>query len=199
MDTKSIIFLLTGTGIGAAGMYLLMKNKIDKYIQDETESIKAYYEDLYSNRKESENESLEEDADSNELVDKQPETNNKPNVPVEPDYNEIIDKLNYNQFSTKVSNKSNNKAKRPYAIDIDDYNDDQGYVKKVISYFEDDEVLMDDSTQEVLDNVGKDIGYDNLEVINTDGHDEIYVRNDELGIDYMIVSESGSYEDFIGE
>ena len=113
-----------------------------------------------------------------------------------PDYEEIIQKLNYNEFSTKTTNQ---KAKRPYVITADEYSDANGYIKKIISYFEDDEVCMDNETKEVLDNVAKDIGNDCLERINEDGENEIYVRNEILGIDYNIVSEAGSYEDFLDE
>jgi arginine deiminase len=80
---------------------------------------------------------------------------------------------------------------------MDDYNEDVGQIKKIISYFEDDGVCMDNDTKEVLDNVAKDIGIDNLELINTEGNDEIYIRNEQLGIDYNVVSEPGSYEDYV--
>ena len=190
MDLKSTIIFLCGVGLGAGSTYFICKSKFEQQANDEAEELKRYYTELYSNKEEtvSNDEEIEE-AEEEEIVKE------------EPDYNDIIDKLNYNRYSTVVPNSEGQKrpAKRPYQISMDDYNTDTRQVKKIISYFEDDEVCMDNDTKEILENVAKDIGIDNLELINTEGNEEIYVRNEQLGIDYNIVSEPGSYEDFIDE
>lgn len=188
MNFKNVLFLLSGVGLGAVSTYFFMKDKCEQMIAEETEAVKSYYEDKYIKN-------IEEKETTNTESD---ELEKKENIhtETEPDYDDIIEKLNYNQFSTKTNETQ--KEKKPYIISMDDYNTDTNYEKVIISYFEDDGVLMFNDTKEILDNVGKDIGNDNIERLNEDGN-EIYVRNEVLGVDYNIVSEPGSYEDFIDE
>ena len=185
MNLRNLFIFIGGVGVGAVSTYLLMKDRCDKLVEEETSSIKKYYEDKYATE-----EKVVDKEEKTETVDT--EEKGEP----EPDYNQIIQKLNYNEFSTKTS--ENKKAKRPYIISEEEYIEDDSYVKKIISCFEDDMVCMDNETKEILDNVARDIGQDSLERLNEDGN-EIYVRNEMLGIDYNIVSEPGSYEDFIDE
>lgn len=186
MNLKNIIFLVGGGAIGAVTTYFCMKDKCNKLVDEETSAIKKYYEEKYNTENE------DKPNDIPEEVKKEPEEEKE-----EPNYEEIIEKLNYNEFSTRTS--SNKKAKRPYLITEEDFVSDTTNVKKIISFFEDDEICMDNDTKEVLENVAQDIGNDCLEQINERGANEIYVRNEVLGIDYNVVSEPGSYEDFLDE
>lgn len=199
MLKESIIFSV-GAAIGAASTYFILKDRFNKQRNEEQARDKEYYKELYSNKEETPSEKVKEKPEDVEVKIENAvmaEVEVKPGE--EPDYNDIINKLNYNQFSTKTPDMSGDPrpAKKPYQISMDDYNDDVSQIKKIISYFEDDGVCMDNDTKEVLDNVAKDIGIDNLELINTEGNDEVYIRNEQLGIDYNVVSEPGSYEDYV--
>lgn len=193
MGFKDIIFFVGGCAIGAATTYFCMRDHCDKLIEDETYNIKKYYENKYENT----TEKIENIPDTSSDICERMKDEKVQEEKEEPNYEEIIQKLNYNEFSTTIP-ESNQKAKRPYIINVEEYSENNGYVKKIISFFEDDEVCMDNETKEILDNVAKDIGTDCMEQLNEDGN-EIYVRNDQLGIDFNIVSEPGSYEDFIDE
>ena len=200
MLKESIIFSV-GAAIGAASTYFILKDRFNKQRNEEQARDKEYYKELYSNKEETPSEKVKEKPEDVEVKIENAvmaEVEVKPGEE-EPDYNDIINKLNYNQFSTKTPDMSGDPrpAKKPYQISMDDYNDDVSQIKKIISYFEDDGVCMDNDTKEVLDNVAKDIGIDNLELINTEGNDEVYIRNEQLGIDYNVVSEPGSYEDYV--
>ena len=201
MNIKNLFIFVGGVGLGAVSTFFIMKDKCDKLVEEETSSIKKYYEDKYATeKKEVEKEKKKEVEKEEDYIDPVPDSGMMimvdANEKGEPDYNQIIQKLNYNEFSTKTSETK--KAKRPYIITEEEYIEDTTYVKKIISCFEDDMVCMDNDTKEILENVARDIGQDSLETLNEDGN-EIYVRNEMLGIDYNIVSEPGSYEDFIDE
>lgn len=189
---KETIIFSVGAAIGAASTYFILKDQFDKQRNEEQARDKEYYKELYSNKEETPSEKVKEKPEDVEIKIEDA-------VMEEPDYDDIINKLNYNQFSTKTPDMSGDPrpAKKPYQISMDDYNEDVSQIKKIISYFEDDGVCMDNDTKEVLDNVAKDIGIDNLELINTEGNDEVYIRNEQLGIDYNVVSEPGSYEDYV--
>ncbi len=200
MDFKSALIFLCGVGLGAGSTYFILKKKYDEQMNEESENLKAYYEDKY--RVEDNEEPEETDISEVEfkIEDATMETVAVMPGEPEPNYDEIVNKLNYNQYSTKVPSPIDGEvqpSKKPYVIDMDDYNTDQSYIKKIVSFFEEDEVCMDNDTKEIIENVAKDIGIDNIELINTEGNEEIYVRNERLGIDYNIVAEPGSYEDYI--
>ena len=197
---KETIIFSVGAAIGAASTYFILKDRFDKQRNEEQARDKEYYKELYSNKEETQSEKVKEKPEDVEInIENAVMAEIDVKSGEEPDYNDIINKLNYNQFSTKTPDMSGDPrpAKKPYQISMDDYNEDVSQIKKIISYFEDDGVCMDNDTKEVLDNVAKDIGIDNLELINTEGNDEVYIRNEQLGIDYNVVSEPGSYEDYV--
>lgn len=84
----------------------------------------------------------------------------------------------------------------PYLLEEDEYYSDRKFEKRVVTYFPDDEVFMyDDETVE--DNGMMMIGAENLEHFGEfDNPEEIFVRNDEYGIDFNVILEEGSYADW---
>lgn len=195
MNLRDAIIFVGGVGLGAVSTYFILKDRYNKQRNEETEEIKEYYKDLYSNKEETPSELQEVEY---KIEDAHMETVEVP-AGEEPNYGEIIEKLNYNQFSTTVASPDGEERveRKPYLISMDEYNTDTRMIKKIISYFEDDMVCMDNDTKEVLTNIPKELGVDNLESINENGEGEIYIRNELLGIDYNVVSEPGSYEDYL--
>lgn len=201
MGIKESIIFVVGAAAGAASTYFILKERFEQQANQEVEEAKAYYKELYSTGAVINTENAEELPEPIEEKVVKVDPMKRKEEKEEPDYNDIIDKLNYNKYSTDVpdSEGARRPAKKPYQISMDDYNVDTTQVKKIISCFEEDGICMDNDTKEILENVAKDIGMDNIELIGMNGEDEIYVRNEQLGIDYNIVSEPGSYEDFIDE
>lgn len=195
MNLRDAIIFVGGVGLGAVSTYFILKDRYNKQLNEETEEIKEYYKDLYSNKEETPSELQDVEI---KIEDVHMETVEVP-AGEEPNYGEIIEKLNYNQFSTTVAAPDGEERveRKPYLISMDEYNTDTRMIKKIISYFEDDMVCMDNDTKEVLTNIPKELGVDNLESINENGEGEIYIRNELLGIDYNVVSEPGSYEDYL--
>lgn len=192
---NAIIFTTIGCCFGALGTYFFMKDKFEAKLDVEIEDLRNYYRERCDLCKKEEPTTSEEKEETDIPKKEKPVKRKKPEVEVEPDYDEIIEKLNYNQYSTVVG-----KAKKPYIISLSEYNEDRSYDKKIMSYFTEDDVLMDSETEEVISDINKVIGYENIEEfgINTDDC-EIYIRNEELGIDYQIIAEHGSYEDFLDD
>lgn len=98
---------------------------------------------------------------------------------------------------TKKKKASDPEITEPYIISEDQYEDDNGFDKLIVSYFEEDEVLMFDN-EEVFDNGQQVLGALNLSQFNDlKDDDTIYIRNEKFGADYQVVLESGSYQNFI--
>ncbi len=84
----------------------------------------------------------------------------------------------------------------PHLLEEEEYYSDRKFEKRVVTYFPDDKVFMyDDETVE--ENGMMMIGAENLEHFGEfDNPEEIFVRNDEYGIDFNVILEEGSYADW---
>lgn len=197
MNKRELLYLVSGMAIGAAGAIIGLKEYFTIKMNDEISALADYYDqkidDIKAGLKFHDPE-IDADFDEQEKKEKKVESKRsaKPDAEVEPDYKEIIEKLNYNQYSTKSSKETG-----PYIISFEEYSDYTNYIKKIVSYFSEDEVAMDSETEEVIDDVNKVLGFKNLEDFGD--NNEIYIRNEELGTDYQVVLETSSYQDFLNE
>lgn len=207
---KNLICFGSGLAIGIGATYLYLRDYYNKLLDSETEKIKDYYDEKVENKAVEElTKDIEKEFEEAPKVPKSGENEAKKAIvaPIEPNYDEIVEKLNYNQFSTKpksdniVESNSENEPDGPYPISYDLYSETANqYTTTLVSYFMDDEILMYCETDELMDDPGKLIGFENLDDFkNNDDLDETYVRNEYLGIDFHIVKEDGSYEDYIAE
>ena len=179
-------------------------------LDSETENLKKYYDDREDCLKEA---SLDSDVEEPEEAFETPKSGkngHKKDIvePVEPDYEKIVEKLNYNQFSTKpkadnvVESNSENEPTGPYPIDYELYSETAArYTTVLVSYFIEDDIVMYCDSDEMMDDPGKLIGNDNLADLrnNNNDLDELYVRNEMMGIDYHIIKEMSSYEEYLAD
>lgn len=203
---NNILYFVGGVAVGAVTTYFSLRtyfrNKMEEELDIEINDYKNYIDSKYDDKI---SEKICEDKESKEIISNDieetviEETKNidrveKPDINVEPDYEEIIEKLNYNQFSTKTKGS---KKKKPYLISVSEYEEGR-YDKVSLSYFDEDDILFNNNTNEVVDDPGNTVGHSNLESLASEEMEEIYVRNDILGVDYNVILELGSYHDFAG-
>lgn len=206
---KNLICFGGGLAIGIGATYLYLRDYYNKLLDSETENIKKYYDDRENCLKEA---SLDSDVEEPEEAFKTPksgENRHKKDIvePIEPDYEKIVEKLNYNQFSTKpkadnvVESNSENEPTGPYPIDYELYSETTArYTTVLVSYFIEDDIVMYCDSDEMMDDPGKLIGNDNLaDLRNNNDLDELYVRNEMMGIDYHIIKEMSSYEEYLAD
>jgi hypothetical protein len=123
-----------------------------------------------------------------------------PPVPVrEPSTSEIIESENvFEKLSTEEWDYEAEVASRspdvPYVIHQDEYSD-QGFTGVTLTYYEADNILVDDDNKPV-DNKERLVG----NALARFGHGSrnphiVYVRNETLSIDVEVVKDSGSYAD----
>lgn len=206
---KNLICFGGGLAIGIGATYLYLRDYYNKLLDSETENIKKYYDDRENCLKEA---SLDSDVEESEEAFETPksgENRHKKDIvePIEPDYEKIVEKLNYNQFSTKpkadnvVESNSENEPTGPYPIDYELYSETTArYTTVLVSYFIEDDIVMYCDSDEMMDDPGKLIGNDNLaDLRNNNDLDELYVRNEMMGIDYHIIKEMSSYEEYLAD
>ena len=206
---KNLICFGGGLAIGIGATYLYLRDYYNKLLDSETENLKKYYDDRENCLKEA---SLNSDVEEPEEAFETPksgENRHKKDIvePIEPDYEKIVEKLNYNQFSTKpkadnvVESNSENEPTGPYPIDYELYSETTArYTTVLVSYFIEDDIVMYCDSDEMMDDPGKLIGNDNLaDLRNNNDLDELYVRNEMMGIDYHIIKEMSSYEEYLAD
>ena len=206
---KNLICFGGGLAIGIGATYLYLRDYYNKLLDSETENLKKYYDDREICLKEA---SSEPDVDEPEEAFETPKSGKNGHkkdivAPIEPDYEKIVEKLNYNQFSTKpkadnvVESNSENEPTGPYPIDYELYSETTArYTTVLVSYFIEDDIVMYCDSDEMMDDPGKLIGNDNLaDLRNNNDLDELYVRNEMMGIDYHIIKEMSSYEEYLAD
>ena len=206
---KNLICFGGGLAIGIGATYLYLRDYYNKLLDSETENIKKYYDDREICLKEASSEPDVEEPEETFETPKSGENRHKKDIvePIEPDYEKIVEKLNYNQFSTKpkadnvVESNSENEPTGPYPIDYELYSETTArYTTVLVSYFIEDDIVMYCDSDEMMDDPGKLIGNDNLaDLRNNNDLDELYVRNEMMGIDYHIIKEMSSYEEYLAD
>ena len=141
---KNLICFGGGLAIGIGATYLYLRDYYNKLLDSETENIKKYYDDRENCLKEA---SLNSDVEEPEEALETPKSGKNGHkkdivAPIEPDYEKIVEKLNYNQFSTKpkadnvVESNSENEPTGPYPIDYELYSETTArYTTVLVSYF----------------------------------------------------------------
>lgn len=206
---KNLICFGGGLAIGIGATYLYLRDYYNKLLDSETENLKKYYDDRENCLKEASLDSNVEEPEEAFETPKSGENRHKKDIvePIEPDYEKIVEKLNYNQFSTKpkadnvVESNSENEPTGPYPIDYELYSETTArYTTVLVSYFIEDDIVMYCDSDEMMDDPGKLIGNDNLaDLRNNNDLDELYVRNEMMGIDYHIIKEMSSYEEYLAD
>ena len=206
---KNLICFGGGLAIGIGATYLYLHDYYNKLLDSETENLKKYYDDRENCLKEASSEPDVEEPEEAFETPKSGKNGHKKDIvaPIEPDYEKIVEKLNYNQFSTKpkadnvVESNSENEPTGPYPIDYELYSETTArYTTVLVSYFIEDDIVMYCDSDEMMDDPGKLIGNDNLaDLRNNNDLDELYVRNEMMGIDYHIIKEMSSYEEYLAD
>ena len=206
---KNLICFGGGLAIGIGATYLYLRDYYNKLLDSETENLKKYYDDRENCLKEASLVSDVEEPEEAFETPKSDENGHKKDIvaSIEPDYEKIVEKLNYNQFSTKpkadnvVESNSENEPTGPYPIDYELYSETTArYTTVLVSYFIEDDIVIYCDSDEMMDDPGKLIGNDNLaDLRNNNDLDELYVRNEMMGIDYHIIKEMSSYEEYLAD
>lgn len=209
----AVIGSIVGAGIGSGITYLLVKDKFQKLYEEDTEYTREYYKNKCVSCKgmnEEENNENEEWKEENQEYDDQNEsliTIDDDNV----DYNEIIEKLNYNQYSTRPDNENDEdislseEEKESFhtilngvcIISGDEYNEENGYVKENLIYLE--------GSDEMITSMGVVVDYsisDKLiDLIQKEGFDDgmVYISDTINRIDYEISQDNRTIDEFLDE
>ena len=216
----AVISFVAGALTGGAGVYYYTKQKYDEKMNQETKELKKYYDNKYKMALDDFEARVGLYAEAENLIKEHEEkkskttkkTKSEPDIkPVEgivdrakEEYENVV-RTDYNAISTppKAPVKSKKKKKtetqeKPYIISFEDYEEDRKHDKRIITYLDQEDMIVDEEyepAEDGFDWVGKE-NLENLELSNDE--DVVYVRNDAIGADFQIVIDvTHTYEEFL--
>lgn len=175
-NVGKFIFFAAGLVLGSVVTWKITKTKYEQIAQEEIDSVKAVY------------------SKKAEKLEKKTEK------PTEAMYlSEAYDMLRaeYGKaFDTEIAKEGEAEETyityEPYVIAPEEF-DENGYETVSLTYFA-DKVLIDDNW-DVVEDLDGTIGRDSLNHFGEYEEDSVFVRNDELKIDYEILFDPRNYSD----
>lgn len=207
---KSIIAVagfVLGVAAGAAGSWYICKTKYEQIAQEEIDSVKA----VFSKRLAEANEEMKKHVpfkkgdiallnDGNiavvEDVDEENKTIEADDEEYGPTVEEVKQLIDYSGYSASPEEieKKMEQSTKPYIISREELGDYPEYDLIELTYFA-DEVLCDDG-MEPIDNVEEIVGSEWVDRFGEYDADTVYVRNDRLKADYVVVTDPQTYEEY---
>lgn len=211
MKTGTAVFIgfVFGTAAGAAGMYVLMEDKIMEWANSEVESVKEAYENKLNQLV----------AEHKESVSEVPDEYMKPEyIKEKKKFDEAMAEKNftdYTAFGPEIKQETEEvKEEREEEVSEDPPPDVKPYVissngltgfgmmgyEQIVYTWYDDGILADDDDEMIFDDsyIERTIGLDNFNTfVSNNNMDVMYVRNDRLETDYEVVKSLSKYADRI--
>lgn len=206
MNSKitNVLFFAAGAAIGSVATWKILKNRYERIVQEEIDSVKNAFNELVAIRPDQETEETtdEEEGDPNSLsgaagkIDwsklEDLDENEDDEYDYEPNEEDIAE---YEQLTASYSNEKGgvNKVnkKEPYIIDPYSFGEEDGYHTVELTYYADD-VLEDDSYCIVTDR-DELIGPKALYTFGEYEDDAVFVRNEHLRTDFQILKDYRTY------
>lgn len=190
---KNALFLTAGATLGGAVGYFVTKKalqtKFEIELDEQIRDVKEYYKLL---RKEGEYSQLIKPVE--ELVES-------------PKYEDVISEYSGEEETEEEetemvepdSEDEERNTDEPYIISVDEYMEDRdNYDKNTVTYYEADDVLVDEREQ-VIPDVDSTVGSDSLTKFGHKSKDKkvVYVRNERIEADFEILLDTRSYSETI--
>lgn len=174
-NTLSKIFIFAaGTAIGSVVTWKLVKTKYEQIAQEEIESVREMYAASSKPKEDTEDDTDEED--------------NEERIEV---YNNIVKNAGY--IPDEKEEEGDDEMIEPYVIIPEEF-DENGYETVTLYYYADGVVATSD-TNKVVDNVDELIGEDSLTHFGEYEEDSVFVRNDNLEIDFEILKDNRRFSE----
>ena len=178
---KNVLIFLGGAVIGSALTYLIVKDKYEKIIDEEIQSVKEEYAKSYEAKKtvealnETKTKILENVMSKASMFETEENDDDEEDIP------------NYAGHPTEGI------AGVPYTISPELFvNDKKRFDKITLEYYEVNDMLIEEMSNEPVD-IDESIGRDSLRMFGEFERDLVYVRNERLETDYEVFHHSGSY------
>lgn len=207
---KNLIIFLAGAAAGTGVTYYCLRKYYNDQMESTIQEIKLDYDERLKSQTNASQHETEEQSDESEGYVK-PENYSKTS---RKNHKTEDNQFDYNALSKDGLADENQdeepeemishitvkteppKGRKRYCISPDEFIELDGREKITLTYFEGDQVFMDENEQVDLNGL-KNVGKSNLDHVGDYEDGTLYVRNDDNGTDYEIIFDDRSYADFI--
>lgn len=177
--------LLAGAGIGVVATLEVVKRRYQTQLTQEIQAVKTAYNVRAAKLEISEaaQASIEEAEEKSWISEKVEEVL---------EFKKAMNDSGYEE--PDLEGLPDRDPSYPYVITTDEFMDDRQYQKLATSYFEKDQVLINDDDQNILE-IDSTIGVRNLEFFGraSDDPNTVYIRNERHGTDFEVYRQEGAY------
>lgn len=199
---KNITIFTVGLVIGSAVSYIYNSKKFNAQLDDEIEKTKSYYENKYSKTEESiEKDLIVEEPINTEKTEEYLSLINRYDSPAvkkeeEKKSNKIkatfYDPLTDEIEEVEVEGNMTHDELKPYVISPDEFGETD-YKIISLNYYADN--VLTDEFDNIIDDVEGTVGEASLDTFGEYEDDTVFVRNDQLEIDYEICADLRAYSE----
>ena len=204
MNCKFInaLMFVAGAAIGSVVTWKVVKTKYDRLIQEEIDSVKEAFAEVYGERQNNaEDENPEENDEEPDPKESAHQINwselEDLNEEEEEDYTPTHeDLLEYASLTHKYHDEKGGAhvvKKEPYVIGPEDYGELDGYKMVELTYYLD--CILEDDNYHIVTNADELIGPKALNTFGEYVDNLVFVRNDYLRTDYQIYKDYRTYDE----
>lgn len=186
------LMFAAGAAIGSAVTWKVLKTKYDRIIQEEIDSIKETFAEVYPESKEPEEEHSEDEVDPRQINwdDLEDLDEDETYTPTQEDLDEYKDiARNYTNEKGGAEEMSN----EPYVIAPYDFGELDGYSTIELTYYMDN--ILEDEDYHIVTDADELIGPKALNTFGEYEDDAVFVRNDRLRTDFQILKDYRTYDE----
>lgn len=204
----NVVMFAAGAAIGSAVTWKIVKDKYERIVQEEIESVKETFAEYFVNEGDTcEEEVSEEDDDerpsgsSRQINWEDYEDLDEDDTAEEDEYQaDEADREEYARLTSYYTNEEggaedmdNPICRAPYVIDPDEFASRDNWKTVSLTYYADD--ILEDEKYNIVNNRDELIGPKALTTFGEYEEDSVFVRNEQLKTDYEILKDYRTYDE----
>lgn len=196
----NVLAFAVGAALGSAVTWKIVKDKYDRIVQDEIESVKKAFASGVPELPEKDDDHSEDDAEEEpeqkthrqinwanlEDLDEDEDDEYEPNDADLNEYARLLDQYTSEKGGAEVMTKA------PYVIDPNDCGEIDGYHQIELTYYADD--VLEDDEYNIVTDIDELLGPKALTTFGEYEDDSVYVRNERLRTDFIVLRDPRTYE-----
>ena len=182
---SKIVIFTAGAAIGSAVTWTVLRSRYDQMVQEDIESVRESFSML--NHKDS-------DEEVEDAPDEYYETEDEESQEVKY-YKDIIDSSNYTGDIEENDVDEEYPSRIPEVIEPEEFGEKEGYQTVSMTYYEENKVLVDETYNEVVENIEELVGIDFATHFGEFEDDSVHVRNHALETDFEILKVERAYSE----
>lgn len=186
----NVFMFAAGAAIGSAVTWKILKDRYERIVQEEIESVKEVFSNMNNTQEQSDDCDPEEEEEPHQINWDELENLDEENDEDLEEYANLT-----NLYSSEKGGAEKVEVAKPYVISPYDFNEN-GFRTMELTYYADD--VLEDEDHEIVTDVDELLGVGSLNTFGEYEDDAVFVRNEYLGIDFQILRDPRTYKEATG-